>query len=442
MRARMIAVGPVSWIVSWMVSAAPAGAQLVRPTIAPLATPHCESFDLFPPPSAKPDEMKEKQVTECVTALKSTLIQAELDRAVVAIDMDVTKLTKAELDKAVSDMDKNIRETRLHSQLLRIYLSYAELKKWRKKWDSDIDIGSTHAALQDAFNQLSEALHQRLEDHGLLRTFSAELITGFSFTSLGAQTATTSTQTDFSGVDSQATQPTGFISWETVHFFSDDQTKLVPDLSIGGTIGFRPALTLVTIPGSQPDTTIGPLGMFQPAFAWDSNIAVNFRLGEVAEWSPFLRFGQNILTSSDVLLGNMGQSVIGSPAANVTGRAEGYYDVGIKISLFGESLAVLHIDKSSLTPMFAVTGGIRRDTRFKDRGVLAAFDGPEMRWFYGVAIDTLQVARRGTSDSPITLTLRVDYETAFHRTALAVPSGTRVFIEGQTDIIKAFQGGK
>jgi hypothetical protein len=93
--------------------------------------------------------------------------------------------------------------------------------------------------------------------------------------------------------------------------------------------------------------------------------------------------------------------------------------------------------------MFGASGGIRRDWRFKDQGVLAAFVGSELRWFYGISIDALQVVKHGTSDSPISLTLRVDYETAYHRgTALAVPSGTRVFIEGSTDIIKAFQGGK
>jgi hypothetical protein len=247
-----------------MISATPANAQLVRPSIAPLATAACERFDLFPPPSARPDVVTERQLAACVSDL-------------------ALELTDDKLKAASPATDAKTKEAQLHSQLLRIYLSYAELKKWRKKWDSDTDLSDPHVALENQFNLLSQKLHQLLDDHGLLRAFSATLLTGFSFTSLGAQQATTSTQTDFSGVDSQATQPTGFISWETVHFFSDDQTKFVPDLSVGGTVGFRPALTLVTIPGSQANTTIGPLGTFQPAFVWDSNIAGNVRLGDVAE---------------------------------------------------------------------------------------------------------------------------------------------------------------
>ena len=56
---------------------------------------------------------------------------------------------------------------------------------------------------------------------------------------------------------------------------------------------------------------------------------------------------------------------------------------------------MLHVDKSTLTPMFGVISGIRSDSRFKDQGVLAAFDEPNLRWFYGVAIDTLQVVKQG-----------------------------------------------
>jgi hypothetical protein len=197
-----------------MVSTIPAAAQLVRPSIAPLVTPGCGPMDLLPPPAARPDQATEQHLTQCIAALAA-------------------KLTTKELDAAAPATDAKTKETQLHSQLLRIYLSYAELKKWRKKWDSDTDLSDSHVALENQFNLLSQELHRLLDEHGLLRAFSATLLTGFSFTSLGAQQATTSTQTDFSGVDSQATQPTGFVSWETVHFFSDDQTKFVPDVTAG-----------------------------------------------------------------------------------------------------------------------------------------------------------------------------------------------------------------
>src|SRR5262249_20468120 len=214
---------------------------------------------------------------------------------------------------------------------------------------------------------------------------------GFSFTSVGGQTATAAAPSDYSGVDSQATEPTGLVNWETVHFLSGYQHGLTPDLSLGGTVGFRPSLVLVTIPGAQSGTVVGPLATFEPSFVWDTNVATNFQIGGLGEVSPFLMGGQTILTSTDVLLDNKGQSTIGTPVANATGRAEPFVEYGVRLRVFGESLSVLHVDKSSLAPMVSFAIGVKQDWRLKQEGLLATFSEPKARWVYGVLIDTLQV---------------------------------------------------
>jgi hypothetical protein len=414
--------------------ASPVAAQ-IQPEIAPLVTDNsCGKFALFfPPHRVTPDDTP--TVTSCFDALTVALCDKDHPIKGVTCTLDT-----------IQEKDVSVREASIHAYLLKVYLPYARLKRWERKLEAATSNRDIRAKLVDSYNRISERLHELLAAHELLRAFSAELLTGFSFTSVGGQTATAATQSDFSGVDSQETQPTGFVNWETVHFLSDYQHAFVPDFSLGGTVGFRPSLVLVTIPGAQSGTVVGPLATFEPSFVWDTDVATNFKVGGLGEVSPFLKGGQTILTSADVLLGNKGQSTIGTPVDNATGRAEPFVEYGVRLKVFGESLSVLHVDKSSLTPMVSFVGSVRQDWRFKADGLLATFSQPKARLVYGVLIDTLQVIQRGNSNSPISLTIQVDYETSFHRptsaSPMVVPSGTRVFFQGSTDIIKVFQQGK
>jgi hypothetical protein len=152
----------------------------------------------------------------------------------------------------------------------------------------------------------------------------------------------------------------------------------------------------------------------------------------------------SILTNIETLIGSGKQSTIGTPVANNAGRAEGTIEFGLKGSVFGESLEVRHVDTSILTPMLRGAVGLRFDSRFKNQGTLSSFSRPEWRTFFTFVVDALEVARRGSKDSPFSVTMQVDYETATFRHASGpiVPSGTRIFISATTDILKLFQQSK
>jgi hypothetical protein len=408
-----------------LIGAAPHASAQVRPVVAPLVTPGCAEFDLNFPSDDKPS--KDPQLLSKIQGCLESL-HLQLD------DTALAAVTPADQDGKPTDLA-------VHNRIVGAYLSYTRLRRWRV-YSRTLWTHADLAPMEDAFNRLSQTLHERLTEHELLRSFSAELVTGFSFTALGAQTASAPTSVDVSQLDSQSAQVTGFVSWETLHFFSATQRGPRPDVSVFGTIGFRPTLTLVDIPDTNhAGATIGPFGTFQQAFAWDSGVKINWKLGDLTEHGPFVRYGQTILTSIDTLLGNAGQSVIGTQARNVTGRAEGKLDVGYKVNLFDDSLDLVHIDKSSLNPMFFGAFGVKHDSRFKGQGVLASFDDPEWRLFYTIAVDALNIVKPGSKDKPFSLMVQVDYETALKQPASGyVPSATRVFIQGTTDLIKVFQG--
>jgi hypothetical protein len=67
-----------------------------------------------------------------------------------------------------------------------------------------------------------------------------------------------------------------------------------------------------------------------------------------------------------------------------------------------------------------------------------------MRVVYSFGVDAVQVFTAGDgSAKPFSLTLQVDYETALAAaSAGTVPAGTRVFVQGSADILKAFKGSK
>ena len=354
----------------------------------------------------------------------------------------------------------------LQEPLLAYYLTYLKLKRWQlldplcvpQQTAQPNENGKCvpeeekehRAERLNAFNRLSEDLWKNMSEQGILRPFSAVLITGFSFTALGAQAAVPTTlavplKVDVSGLDSQSTQATGFLQWETRHFLAERQKG--PDFSAAGTVGFRPTLTLVTLPdSSQKSGTTPPLATFQQAFAWDAGVNLYQRFADSGEHGVYFRYGQTMLTSINTLLGTGSQAAVGSPTQNMTGRAEGKVDLGYKVNLYGDSLDFVHVVKNSLSPIFSASGGFRYDSRFKGQGVLSDFHNPEWRLNYSVAIDTLQILKHDvapTTASSFALTLRVDYERALpQHNSPYVPSATRVFVQGTTDIVKYFQGTK
>jgi hypothetical protein len=355
-------------------------------------------------------------------------------------------------DDKPSNPEPALTEAQIHTELHRIYLAYLNINRWIGVERNPKDDTSMKTAIEAASLGLSQELHERLSDHGLLKTFSAELVLGFAFTSVGGQIGLAPDVKNVSSeiVDNQAQQPTGYIRWETLHFMAEDQKGFRPDFSFDGSLGFRPALSMIQITDpTQKDAAgnpvvISPLATFQQSFAWDVGVGANFKVNSLSEVTGFARKGQTILTNIETLIGSGKQSTIGTPVANNVGRAEGTVEFGIKGSVFGESLEIRHVDTSVLTPMLRGAVGLRFDSRFKNQGALSSFYRPEWRTFFSFVVDALQVAKRGSTDSPFSVTMQVDYETATFRRSNSpvVPTGTRVFISATTDILKLFQQDK
>lgn len=341
-------------------------------------------------------------------------------------------------------------ENLFHDRVLSIYLTYKSLELWngiledRELHTPPSDPDSKRQVLLEG---LQNSLEQTMKSHDIQRAFSAQLFAGFSFTATGAQIATTAA-TQGSQVDTQNAQPTAYIVLESAHTGWPYQGGKRADVSLSGTIGFRPTLTLVMLPDSSDSTgkkKVGPFAAFQQAFVWDTGFNVHWKGGLRAEHGPFVRYGQTILTSVNTLTGGESSPAIGTPLDNHTGRAEGKADVGYRFSYFSDSLDSIHTDRSVLAPMYSFAVGLRQDARFRGEGVpLEDFKWPKMRVVYSFGVDALQVFTAGDSSTkPFSLTLQVDYETALAAaSAGTVPAGTRVFVQGSTDILKAFKGSK
>jgi len=408
------------------------------------------------------------QQDRTATVLKGTpcevFARAKTDAALATCAKDVAKHITEQArtvlappsasSKAVADQQAKDLEEQLHDYLVSAYFTYRKLRQ------AYVGVKDPTVDLTTAMMTLQRTLEEQLDAHGILPRFSAISLTGFSFTSLGAQTAArkitttsgspaTSTVSDadvskWASLDSQNSTATGFVVWETRHAGFVDQRGGRPDFSVGGSIAFRPVLVPISFDDptdTDKKTRFSPVVTFQEAFVWDTGFDLHWRIGDANEHGPFVRYGQTILTSTDVLVTGKMPTTIGTPLNNMTGRAEGVGQVGYRLNLFASSLDRMHTDKGILQPTFSASAGWRYDARFKGQGELASFSSPEQRFFYAVSVDALDVAGLNVKDSPVKLTVRVEYERALHQSSSGyIPSATRVFVQGSTDILKAIKG--
>lgn len=347
---------------------------------------------------------------------------------------------------AAVDLEK--AEAEVHELLLRHYLAYRRIKRWIGWFGDEPSIPApTMAGMHDEYGQLASKLEALLTSHKIGQPFSAELVTAFLAQATGGQSqanspappgqaaATATTQQKAAG--SPAFSGAGFVRWQSIHFFADPFRRY--DLSFAGHFGFDQAFAPVQA-GADASTQV--LAVFQPAFVWQVDLEHNLHVADTAELSFFGGLGQTILNATETLVANGGDATVAVAAANGTGQAELFGEAGAALNIYGQSLEILHLNKGLLTPRLAFKAGIKKDDRFTRSGTLAAFSWPEMRTFFRVSLDALQVVDHTQSDQTFTVGVSVDFDRAYRHSGKLVPSSTRVLLTGKLNLFKATQSGK
>jgi hypothetical protein len=430
----------------------PAAAQVV-PQATPLATEGCAEYQVVRPPGAQ-ITLDLTRLRNCIDALRNAVTAPAADTVVRAIGVTAGRTLLPEEERLVAraaavaaeEADPGAEEERRHLRLRKIYLSYARLRLWV---DCALRPSTTtsgcrlsqplsadqRAVLADTFGQFAEALHLSLKGHGLTQPFAASLVTAFSFQNAASASKTGSAaaapagpgETDDSSSTSAAA---GFVVFESVHFFARPERTF--DVDVAGTIGFRPALTLLT-PKDAAATSL--IAQYQQAFAWSVAFEPNWRVADLAEVSGFVGVGEAILSSKTALVENGSNSQL----AIATGADAGarFIEFGAKVGIFGETLDLLHLSKGLLSPMLGFTLGYRRDQRFESIVLPDGLGNPQDRLFLRLSTSAIPLTDSARPDQLFTLTFALEHEWARTRGTGAVPHGTRVLIRGDLNLFKA-----
>ena len=478
----------------FLVACQPRAWAQIKPQLAPLTIPdhpECDPIFLYSPTpdlkgvdlsksgagATQPDASTVKGPTldprvgdllvTCFEALRQSINAAENAAAQNAVAATTKKDGAGSVQKDTPPAKSatpvaaiSTAEDEAHTALRKIYLSYRYSRKWWQRFDRLSSSLGDRSKVTRSYNALSEHLEQALSSHGLTQPFAATLVTAFAIhdasASKGAGSSTPSTGSG-NGNSTMTTQSAGtgadaagFVAFESAHFFSEPGRWW--DVNISGLLGFRPTLALVSAPptttgqtsnSAQASATTTVIADYQQAFVWGISPELNFRLADLAEVTPFLGLGQTILTSTQSLVQQDGNTAIGTIATNQASKGAFFSEAGVKLSIYAQSLEILHLSKGLITPMFGFGAGVRRDNRFPQEGILAAAKSPTQRFFIRMATNAIPFQDASAADNKtLTLTFSLEYEKALRGGVDAVPSGTRVLIRGDINLFKATQPAK
>lgn len=476
-----------------LVACQPRAWAQIKPQLAPLTLPdhpECDPVFLYSPTpdlkgldlsksgasAAQPDAATVKGppldprvgdlLGTCFDALRQSIDAAENTAARNAVAATTKKDDSGSVQKDTPPAKSappvaaiSSAEDEAHTALRKIYLSYRYSRKWWQRFDRLSSSLGDRSRVTRSYDALSEHLEQALSAHGLTQPFAATLVTAFAVhDASGSKGAGSSTPSTGSGNGSSATTQSagtgadaaGFVAFESAHFFSEPGRWW--DVNIAGLLGFRPTLALVSAPptttgqtSSSAQASAAPtvIADYQQAFVWGLWPEWNFRLADLAEVTPFLGLGQTILTSTQSLVQQDGNTAIGTIATNQASKGAAFSEAGVNLSIYAQSLEILHLSKGLLTPMFGFGVGVRHDNRFPQDGILAAAKSPTQRFFIRMATNAIPFQDASTADNKtLTLTFSLEYEKALRGGVDAVPSGTRVLIRGDLNLFKATQPAK
>ena len=237
------------------------------------------------------------------------------------------------------------------------------------------------------------------------------------------------------------------IDFESKHFGSDAGTTL--EGSFGATLGFQPALTFVQAASTDVSglkTSVPPSTTYQNAFVFavsGHGHLSTFRAGEVTVSG---RVGVVNLLNDVTVVDQGNNSYIAVPFGNDTTSL--FSEVSTHVNLYRSGMDVAHLEKATLTPLFHMEAGIRRDPRFEAVG--AAYYHSGQRVFLKVSAENvpiLQELDNGTSKT-FMLAFEWDYEGPWWGTpgqgdgTIKIPAGNRIVIRGDINLLKALKGEK
>lgn len=436
----------------------------IRPQATPFTTEGCAQYQVTRPPNGGV-KVDAGALKTCIEALRKAIAEspAETDAKALAASnpadaslQNIPAVTSA-IERGAEATAPGSTEAQKHFQLKKIYLAYTNIRLWercaQKRQQEDVrdanasatasrdKCGSTTtltaseaAALQDEFGRFSEQLNLALKGHGIAQPFAATLVTGFAFVAAddAADTGKPTDAPSKEGVDAAGASGAGFITFESLHFFSHPNRAF--DIDLTGTLGVRPALAILE---PESDQSIR-VAQYKQAFVWSFAVEPNFRVADLAEVSAFVGGGQTILNSTQSLVENGSNSQVAMVSGGDAGAT--FLEFGTKLSIFAETLDLLHLSKGLLSPMLGFSFGYRKDERFKAIILPDDLGNPRDRLFVRLSTSAIPLTDPSRTDKPFTLTFSLEHEWARRGGSAAVPHGTRVLIRGDLDLFKAADG--
>jgi hypothetical protein len=331
------------------------------------------------------------------------------------------------------------REAQNHRALIDDYRTYKLQKLWKralKPKTPDVESGQLDKAIED----LRTAVYDKLTTHGLYVPFSGELVTGASFA-----TAQNAASSFLGSSQSRDTSASAHIVFETRHFLDEDQSFL--DVSFGGRIGFQPALSLIQRTASTGTSQSAGMptdaaAKYQDAFGWSSTLKVNAKVTGMEGEIPFaLTFGQYTLTTDTVVVDQGNIRTIAIPLGDAS-ASQSFWEATVGLNFYGRSLHLVHAEKDFMHPLIGFTFGYKHDARFKQASdSLVKFDSPEERLVFRFLTAPFPVIMSDGAGGKKTVELSFGIEHEWMTGLNTVPSGTRILIRGDVDLLKALRPG-
>ncbi len=365
-------------------------------------------------------------VAACSEALleRAQTFQGDRD-AYLARDRQDTALPTVKA-ASVNDVRPDPREP--DAYIRELHHAYKNLKGWEKLQGD--------AQSKRAIEELRDSTHALMESRGLRSPILAEFVTGFVRTNVadgggapaGAQ-------------EQDATVPAGHIAWSTRHFGRDTEsrTDTSVDVSVGGHLGFVPALALVE-PKDAPQG--GVSASYQEAFVWDLEGRLHVHAQRNFELVALGRAGQTLLNSDSTLIQTKSDpdGYIAVPLSG--GEARWFYEAGLTARFHVQSLQSLHEQNGLVAPAFEASAGFKWDHQFEAAQGQVAFADPTKRKFFRFMISGVPV--RGVPPDEkdkkrlFTLGFGVEHEWGSE----GAPQATRFLIKGNVELLKALRGDR
>lgn len=218
------------------------------------------------------------------------------------------------------------------------------------------------------------------------------------------------------------------------------------DGTVSGHFGYAPVAAVVRKRPDASDPAPKITALYMPGYTWGAAFRLNFQKFGKSEISGVVSTGAERLADLNIKLGADTKAAIGDVLRNDVGRWGWRHGFGVEYRYFGADLDFVHHDASRLlTPRLALAVSYQFAERFQPREDLAGFGKPG-RFNSRISVNVVEwvrdTAKIGKSNDP--LTVRVVFENDFplRKEQPRVPSGTRLYVEANADLLKAFGFGE